>query len=113
MKKFLGVYYEWDRDTKVTYTKITMDKYVKNLVNGYENYTGSDLKVKKTPGAPGTTLSKSNLEWPYNIDNYRSFVGQLMWYTTKVELDVANVAEELVVHMSRPDRTLGGIWTID
>ena len=39
-----------------------MKKDVKNIVEAYKYYTWSDLKVKKHPGAPGTTLSKSGLE---------------------------------------------------
>ena len=49
------------------------------------------------------TLSKSYLEDPDNINKYRSFVGHLMWYTTKVGPDVVNAARELAVHMSHPD----------
>ena len=55
-----------------------MNKYVKKLVEGYDDYTGSDLKVQKTPGAIGTTISKSDIKEIDNIDNYRSFVGHLM-----------------------------------
>ena len=75
---------------KSTYAKMTMEKDVKKLVEGNENYTGSDLRVQKTPGAPDMTLNKSDLEEPDNINKYRSFVGQLMWYTTKVGPDVVN-----------------------
>ena len=46
------------------------------------------------------TLSKSDLEEPYNIDKYISFLGQFMWYTTKVGPGVENKARELAVHMS-------------
>ena len=53
---------------------------------------GIDLRIQKTPGAPYTTLSKSDLEEPDNINKYISFVGQLMWYTTKVGPDVENAA---------------------
>ena len=81
------------------YSKITMEKDVKKLVEDYEKYTGSDLRVQKTPGAPGTTLCKSDLEDPDNINNYRSLVGKLMWYTTKVGPDMANAANELVVQI--------------
>ena len=103
VKKFLGVYYEWGRDAKGAYAKMTMYKDVKNLVEGYENYTGSDLKVQKTPGDPGTTLSKSDLEEPDNTNNkYITFVGQIMCYITKMVPDVENVAMELTVHMSHP-----------
>ena len=46
MKKFLGFYYEWGRDTKGPYAKMTMDKYVNKLVDGYETFTGSDVKFQ-------------------------------------------------------------------
>ena len=52
---------------------------MKKLVEGYKNYTGSDLRVQKTPGAPGTTLNKSDLEYPDNINKYISLAGQLIW----------------------------------
>ena len=70
VKKFLGVYYEWVCDKKVSYAKMTMEKDVKKLVEGYKKYTGSCVKVQKTPCAPGTTLSKSDLEEPQDIDKY-------------------------------------------
>ena len=81
-------------------------KYVKKLVDVYKKYTGSDLKVQKTPEAPGTTLSKSELEEPDNINKYRSFVGHLMWYTTKVGPDVKNTTRELAVHMTHPEPSI-------
>ena len=61
VKKFSRVFYEWGRDVKGSYAKITLDKDVKKLVEGYENYTGSDIKVKKTTGDTGTTISKRDL----------------------------------------------------
>ena len=45
MNKFLGVYYEWGSDAKSTYVKMTMRKDVNKLVEGYEKYTGSEVKV--------------------------------------------------------------------
>ena len=102
VNKFLGVYYEWGHDAKVTYAIMTMEKDVKNIVEGYKKYTGSDLRVQKTPGSMGKTQRIIDLEEPDNINKYRSFVGQLMWYTTKVGPDVENLARELVVHMSHP-----------
>ena len=71
---------------------MTTEEDVKKLVEGYENYTGIDLKVQKTPRAPVTTLSKCDLEELDIINKYRSFVGQLMWYTTKVGPEVVNTA---------------------
>ena len=62
MNNFLGVYYEWRCEPKVVYAKMTMENDVNKMVEGYEKYTGSGIKVQKTPGAPGTTLSKSDLK---------------------------------------------------
>ena len=65
------------------------------MIRGY-------LKIQKNTGVMVTTLSKSGLEEPNNINKYRSFIGQLIWYTTKVGPDVGNAARELTVHMSHP-----------
>ena len=66
MKKFLGVYYEWGYDEKGTYVKMTMEKYIKKLVEGYEKCNGMDIKVQKTPGDLVRIISKSELEEYYN-----------------------------------------------
>ena len=79
-----------------------MKEDVKKLVEGYKKYTRSYAKVQETPSAPGTNLSKSEIEETKDIYKYRSVVGQLMWYTTKVGPDVENTARELAVHMSHP-----------
>ena len=102
VKKFLGVYYKWGHDVKGTYVKMTMEKDVKNLIEGYEKFTVSDLRIQKTPWSLCKSLGKNDLEEPDNINMYRSFVVQLMWYTAKVGSDVANAARELAVHISHP-----------
>ena len=58
------------------YAKITIDKDVNNRVEGYEKYTGGDLKVHETPVAPDKTLSKIDVEEPDDIIKYISFVGK-------------------------------------
>ena len=72
------------------------------MVKGYDKYTGGGVKVQKTPGDHVYTLIKIQVEEPKDIDKYRSFVGQSMWYTTNVGPDVADAAKELAVHMSHP-----------
>ena len=81
---------------------MTMEKDVKKLVEGYEKYTWIYLRVKKTPGALVATLNKSYLEEPDNVYKYRSFMEQLICYTTNVRRDMTNAARELAVHMSHP-----------
>ena len=44
-----------------------MKKDVKKLVEDYNNYTAIYVKVQKNLSAPGTTLSKRDLEEPRNI----------------------------------------------
>ena len=92
MRDFLGVYYKWGLYEKYSYEKTTIEKDVNKLVEGYKKYTGSHVKVQKTPCDTGKNISKSDLEEPYNINKYRSFAGQLIWYTTKVVPDVENAA---------------------
>ena len=77
-KKFIGVCSIWGCDAKGLYAKMTIKKDVKKFVEGYENYTGSDIKVQRIPSYPSTNLSKSDLEEPKDIDKYSSFVEQLM-----------------------------------
>ena len=94
-----------------------MNKYVKTLVEGYKKYIGIDLKVQKNPGYLCTTISKSDSEEKYNINMYRSFVGPLMWYTTKVGPDVVNTKRALEVRLSHLGtehwKTLGRlIWCL-
>ena len=61
VNKFLGFYYEWGSDAKGKYAKLTIEKDVKKLVEGYEKYPVGGVKVQKTPGAPGKTLSNIGL----------------------------------------------------
>ena len=47
VKNFLGTYCERGCNVKGRYAKKIMDKDVNNLVEGYKNYTGSDLRYRK------------------------------------------------------------------
>ena len=60
VKNFLGVYYKWVHNAIGTYSKITIYKDVNKLVEVYEKYTRSDLKVRKTPGDLGMNISRSD-----------------------------------------------------
>ena len=71
VKNFLRLYYEWGHDAKFCTQKLTTEKDVNNLVEGYDKNTGGEVKVQKPPGAPGTTPKNSDLEEPQDINNYR------------------------------------------
>ena len=51
-----------------------MDKDVNKLVDVYENFIGTGVKVQKKTGYSGNNLSKSDLEEPKYIEKYRSLV---------------------------------------
>ena len=71
VKKFVIVKYEWGRDAICPYAKMNMEKDVKKLVDGYDNFTGRYIKVQKTPVATIMTISKSETEETKDIDKYR------------------------------------------
>ena len=69
-----------------------MEEDINILVDGYEKFTESELKVQKTTGDPIMTLSKIKLKYYTDIYKYRLFMVQIMWYTANVGLDVSRVA---------------------
>ena len=79
-----------------------MEKNIRKILDGYNNFIESNLEVQKTPGYPGTILSSRKLKYPTDIDKYMSFVVQIILYTTKVVPGVANTEIYLAVHMSHP-----------
>ena len=78
LKKFLGAYYAWVHDAKGPYKKVIMEKDVNKLVERYNKFTGSESKVQKTHGAPGTTLREIKLKHLTEIDKYMSLLGQII-----------------------------------
>ncbi len=105
LKKHLGVDYEWgiQSDGKA-YCKATMNKKVKATIQKYEEYIGKEAKVYESPGKPHEYLSK-NEEEAIDIDEYRSIVGQLMFFTTKLGPKLGNATRALSGFMSSPGKT--------
>ena len=101
LKKHLGVNYEWGTDEEGDYVKAEMKKNAEKFINCYEKMFEKNVKVAKTPGFPGKCLNKNEGE-VIMLDEYRSLVGQIMFYMVKVGPDVANAARELAQHMTNP-----------
>ena len=79
LKKHLGVNYEWGvLPNGKSFCRATMEKKVNALVEAYIKHIGKEAKNFDTPGKPHKYLSKSKEDEPVDIDQYRSFVGQLM-----------------------------------
>ena len=106
LKKHLGVDYEWGvLPNGKLFCKATMDKKVNTLVEAYEKYIGKEVKIYETPGKPHKYLSKSEDDEPVDIDQYRSFVGQLMFFTTKLYPKSGTSTRALSEFMSNPNET--------
>jgi hypothetical protein len=76
-----------------------MPKMVKEVQEKFEVATKKKPKVATTPGFPNKVLEKNQGEIE-NLDDYRSIVGKIMYYTTKLAPELSNVARELATHLS-------------
>lgn len=102
LRKLLGVRYEWKRDEEdQPYIVMTMRDKAEDIVKSYEKYTGKTPKNQASPGAPGQTLSKNKGE-AIMMKEYRSLVGQAMFYSTKIAPECAFANGQLARHMQNP-----------
>ena len=68
-------------------------KLVEQIVKDYEKKAGGLPKDYATPGLPGITLPKlTDEEDIVNHGDYMSLVGKIMYLTTKILPEFANVA---------------------
>jgi hypothetical protein len=65
--------------------------------------SGKKAKVYATPGTPGKTLRK-NEGTMLGLDAYRSIVGKIMYYATKISPEICNAVRELAGHLSNPGK---------
>jgi hypothetical protein len=102
LKKHLGIAYDWKQDKLGnTYLEASMPKMIEEISENFEKARGKKAKVYTTPGAPGKTLRK-NEGAMIDIDAYRSIVGKLMYYATKIAPEICNAVRELAGHLSNP-----------
>ena len=102
LRKLLGVRYEWKRDNDdEPYIIMTMNDKANEIVKTYEKYTGKTPKNQSSPGTPGQTLSKNQGE-TIMLKEYRSLVGQSMFYSTKIAPECAFANGQLARHMQNP-----------
>jgi hypothetical protein len=102
LKKHLGVWWNWKKDSKnEDYLVATMPKMIKEIEEKFTESTGKAAKSAVTPGYPGTSLKKNDGETA-KIDEYRSIVGKLMYFMTKIAPEISNAVRELSSHMINP-----------
>ena len=82
--KHLGVEYEWWRTNYGrNFCKAFMNKKIEATINHYKKYIGKEVKIYRTPGIPHENLENNDGD-PIDIDQYRSLVGQIIFFSTKV-----------------------------
>jgi hypothetical protein len=103
LKKHLGIWYEWKNDpkTKELYLEASMPKLIEEIISNYKKATGKEAKMSNVPATPGKCLRKHEGQ-PMKLDEYRSLVGKIMYYTTKLAPELSNAARELASHLSNP-----------
>ena len=105
MKKHLGINYEWGvLENGKAFCKATMDKKVDCSVAAYEEHIGKEAKEFVSPGKPHEYLSKHEGD-PVDIDMYRSLVGQVMFFATKLGPTIGNAVRVLSGFMGNPSET--------
>jgi hypothetical protein len=60
-----------------------MPKMIDEISEKFEQARGKKAKEYATPGTPGKTLKKNKGNM-VDIDAYRSIVGKIMYYATKI-----------------------------
>ena len=103
LKKHLGIWYEWktEKGTGELYLEASMPKLIEEIIDNFKKAKGKDAKLYTTPGSPGKCLKKNTGD-TIKLDEYRSLVGKIMYYTTKLAPELSNTARELASHLSNP-----------
>ena len=106
MEEHLGVGYSLQRDNLGWYYQCEMSKYINKTIAEYEHDMKMKLADHPTPGAPGTILLKLDEkdEQPDRVDQFRKYIGRVLYAVLKVLPDCANAIRDLTCHMTGPGK---------
>ena len=101
--RHLGVDWKFGTDDDGDYLESSMISYVNSICKDLEAFINKPLKLHDTPGPSHTCLMKNeNQESIKNLDEYRSFVGRLLFMARKTDPYSLNAIRELSAHLSSP-----------
>ena len=103
LRKLLGVRYKWDdlNDPVNARVTLSMQDKAEEIIRGYEKATGLTPRTQKTPGKPGEILEKHEGE-AVKHSEYRSILGKLMFYVTKISPECSFACGQLARQMHSP-----------
>ena len=103
LRKLLGVRYKWEDldDDENARVVMSMDDKAQEVIDAYEKVTGLNARVQNTPGKPGEALDK-NAGPAVKQAEYRSVLGKLMFYVTKISPECSYACGQLARHMHCP-----------
>ena len=106
LRKLLGVRYEWRdvTDPEKARVILNMDDKAAEIVSSYEKATGLTPRLQKTPGKPGEILGKHD-GVAAKHEEYRSILGKLMFYVTKISPECSYACGQLARQMHNPNDT--------
>ena len=106
LTKHLGVWWNLvPQDDGTIHAVGTMEKMRMAIIAQFEEVTGTSAPNFPTPGYPGVVLSRTTEEEEVVMGpEFRSLLGKLMYYQTKLLPCLANAVRELASHMSNPNK---------
>jgi hypothetical protein len=95
LKKHLGMKYDW-KQLKLgnSYLEASMPKMIEEISEKFEKARGKPAKIYATLGIPGKMLRK-NEGTMVDLDAFKSIVGKIMYYATKIVTEICNAVREL------------------
>ena len=99
LKRHLGITYHWKTGNGKTKLCATMPKTEEDST--YEEYAKKTVKEQPTLRYPNKTLPSHSGD-PIDVEIYKSLVGKLLYYMTKVAHEMANACRELSSHLDCP-----------
>ena len=105
LRKLLGVRYEWNdlQDPIKASVTLNMDDKANEIIRDYEKITGKTPRIQKTPGKPGEILERNQGE-SIKQTEYRSILGKVMFYVTKISPECSYACGQLARQMHSPNQ---------
>ena len=104
LKRHLGVDYEFGCDAQGRYLLSSMTEYHDSMVRDFEKDMSGSIKTFSTPGAAVTPPLRSSPDDEIILnEEFRSYVGRIMFACGKTEPTLSNACRELTAHLTAPN----------